>query len=323
MKKIILLFLIFIPLFLFPQEKKQSWIMIMDSQDSEPYKTVRESMLTELKKLGFYENENLLISYFNLGNYEGAGINTLKSNLPLQNYKVIFVNGTIASLSAKNYIFNDSKYNVVFANVTDPVGLGIIKSFNQKPEFNFTDIAYPVSVEERLRFLKKVFPSAKKIGLVYADMPQSISYNQWLIDALKKPEFKDIEIIFSKVDFVKSEGGYKRMVQISIPTVKELSQKVDVFLSPNDQLGSQDDYATMIFENSTKPLIGLAGEKGCTVSYGPDLEKNGKELALMVKKILEGASIKDIFPTNAKPKIYIDQEKVKKFKMAIPAEYKK
>ncbi|HOV15615.1 MAG TPA: ABC transporter substrate binding protein, partial [Spirochaetota bacterium] len=283
----------------------------------------RERMLVELKNLGYSENNNLFISYYNIGNYEGAGINTLKMYLPENDYKAVIVNGTVAASAAKNVMFNNMKYSGVFVNVTDPVGVGLIKKLNVKPDYNFTGIAYPVSVEERLTFLRKLFPKAKKIGYIYADMPQSISYNQWLADALAKPEFKDIELISRKVDFIKSEGGYKRMIQIATPFVTELDSIVDVFLSPNDQLGSQEDFAMMIYQNASKPLIGLAGEKGCTASYGPNLEENGVLLAHMVKRLIEGTLVKDIIPTNSKPKVYVDDEKMKKFGAKLPDEYKK
>ena len=58
----------------------------------------------------------------------------------------------------------------IFSCVTDPVGLGLIDSFETYPTANFTGVCYPVHVSDRLRFIKKTMPKAKKIGLVKVNL---------------------------------------------------------------------------------------------------------------------------------------------------------
>jgi len=74
----------------------------------------------------------------------------------------------------------------------------------------------------------------------------------------------------------------------------------------------------MVFQISSKPLIGLAGEKGCTLSYGPDLEKNGQKVAFMISELLKGKEIKDIIPTSSEVFIYKDESLLNKFKIKYP-----
>ncbi len=311
-KTIVFLLICFFIVFNLASQKKIYSLLILDSQSIEPYKTLREAMLSHLEKLGYMESNNILIDYDVLGNYEGRGQNILKGKLA-NNYDVIFLNGTIALKSAKDIALG-SNNKFIYANVTDPVDVGVIEKIGVTPKYNFTGISYPVKVEERFRFIKKIFPKAKKIGYIYAAMPQSFSYKKWLTDMLLKEEFKDIEIVFREVEFVKGDNGTKRMALIAKDIITELDKIVDIFVSPNDQLGSSDEFAEMIYNTATKPLVGLAGENGSVISISPDLEANGKKVAEMIKQIFDGKDIKDIIPIGAEKKIIIDKEKLKKFK---------
>lgn len=144
-------------------------------------------------------------------------------------------------------------------------------------------------------------PAAKNIGFIYADMPQSHSYIGWLQEALKLAEFKDLTFHFKPVTFVKSEMGHQRMARLAEGYIKELDSQVDLFLSPNDQMGVQEPFARAVEKNATKPLVGL-GEKdvmedwGAAMSIYSDLGKSGKLIARMIADVFGGKAIKDIMP---------------------------
>ncbi|SLM31391.1 ABC-type uncharacterized transport system periplasmic component-like protein (fragment) [Desulfamplus magnetovallimortis] len=216
--------------------QKQSTLLIIDSQESEPYSSVREAMLLELSSLGYIEGKNLKTKYYSLGNYDGRSKSIWNVLEKKNSYDVIFLNGTIAVASFKELALDDQN-KFVFASITDPVGVGVIEDFQNPPKHNFTGICYPVKVEDRLKFIQKVLPTAKTIGLIHADMPQSQSYKNWIEETLKKPEFQTLKVIFRDVEFVKSDGGHKRMTMLAKKHVEELDSQVDVFLSPNDQMG--------------------------------------------------------------------------------------
>jgi len=299
-------------------------LLIIDSLKGEPYNTVRESMIKELSRLGYSQNKNLIIQYYSLGNYVGAGINIWKHEEKSKNNDVVFLNGTIATKAFKEIALDDS-HKFVFANVTDPVGVGVIDDFVQPPKHNFTGVSYPVRIEDRLRFILKVFPKAKKIGLIYGNLPQSQSYKRWLENALLLEEFKNLEIIFRKVEFVKSESGHKRMARIAKKHVLELDKKVDLFISPNDTMGAQAPFAKMLYENSTKPLIGLGRKDvmdnwGATMSIYPSLQEAGITAAKMIDKLLRGSTVKDIIPQWPNTGVTFDLTKAKEFGIMIPKE---
>jgi len=317
------LFCIFLTSNLYAHENMKK-LLIIDSLKGEPYNTVRKSMIKELKKRGYLENKNLRIKYYSLGNFTNIAKNIWEHREKKNKYDVIFLNGTIATKAFKEIALND-KNKFVFANVTDPVGLGVIEDFVNIPKYNFTGVSYPVRIEERLRFIKKVFPRIKKIALIYGNLPQSHSYKAWVQKALFLKEFNGIEVIFREVPFVGSEGGHKRMARIAKQYVLELNKEVDLFISPNDTMGVQKPFAQMVFENSNKPLIGLGRKDvmqnwGASMSIYPSSEQAGKTAAAMIEKLFKGSSIKDIIPTWPNTGLAFDLQKTKAFGINIPKE---
>lgn len=102
---------------------------------------------------------------------------------------------------------------------------------------------------------------------------------------------------------------------------------MDVFLSPNDQMGVQEPFAKMVWQTASKPLIGLGSRDvmlgwGATASIYPSHESMGIQSANMIIKIFKGIDIKEI-PTEW-PKengFAFDLKKVKKFGLSIPVKF--
>ncbi|MGM0508232.1 MAG: ABC transporter substrate-binding protein [Fusobacteriota bacterium] len=325
MKKITILIILFcmITFKVFSNDKK---LLIIDSQSQDPYKTLRVSVLDELETLGYKKNHNLEIDYTNAGNYRGRAFNILKARLVhyQKNYDAIFLNGTIASLGSLDLIkkndLNLGNLNIIFANVTDPIGIGLIKNF--KLDNKITGVSYPIDIEKRLNFIKEIFGDNIVIGYIYSDMPQSLAYKKWLEEELKKDDFENMKIIFKKVSFVKSDAGHKRMVLLAKDIVQELDSKVDIFLSPNDQLGTSDEFGLMVFNTAKKPLVGLEEERGAALALGPNLKENGKIIASMINRVFNGESLENIKPQKSTCKIYLNEEIIKRFDIKVPKKIK-
>ncbi len=297
-------------------------LLIVDSQKGEPYESVRVAMLDELAKLGFKAGENLQIKHYSIGNKEGATISIwdAESN---NNHDVVFLNGTVVTEGFKKLAFGNMKHRFVFGAVTDPVGIGVIDQFDVPPKANFTGVCYPVKVEDRLRFIKQTLPNARKLALIDAGMPQSQSYRKWVQDVLKLPEFREFQVIFRSVEFVKSEEGHRRMAELAKLHVLELDPLVDVFLTPNDQMGVQQSFPEMVVKTATKPLIAIGKKEvtegwGGTMSLYPDQEGAGRTIAGMIKQLFEGQPIQSIPPRWPLGGYAFDLEKTKKFGITIP-----
>ncbi len=299
-------------------------LLIINSQNGEPYTTVYNSMLETLSNDGYKVGENLHISSWSIANSDGLARRVWLTEKEIP-YDVIFLNGTLAATNFKEFAYGDDRYKFVFGAVTDPVGIGLIDNFVDSPKANFTGICYPVSVENRLSFIKKLMPEAKTIGLIYADMPQSISYRDWIEEELKKEEFADLKFIFRSVEFIQSEAGHKRMSMLAEKYIHELDPLVDVFLSPNDQMGTQSPFARAVYSIATKPLIGVGRKDvidhwGATMSIFPSLDNIGEVSAQMIIKIFEGQEIGNIKPRWPEEGIAFDLEKMEQFHITISDE---
>jgi putative ABC transport system substrate-binding protein len=298
-------------------------LFILDSQIGNPYDEVRSALLDQLAVYGYIQGKNLRVEVKAAGNDISKGEAILK-NLEDNHYDVVLTGGTAATISGKNVFFGGTQ-PVVFASPTDPVGIGVINNFHDNPKANFTGVCYPVPVEARMRFTRQLMPQAKTFGLIYADMPQSHSYNSWLKDLLaNNRDFSDINIIFKAVPLVTGEDGDKKMAQMAIPIIKDLDAQVDVYLKPNDQMGTRRNMSEVVYAHANKPLIGLVKndvvEKwGATAVVFPSHDSIGRQAAAMIKALFEGKKIADIKPQW--PRLYgygVDLSKTDKFGIKVP-----
>lgn len=191
-------------------------LAIIDAQEGEPYKSARENMLITLKSNGYEEGKNLQVFYESIGNDVNKGKKILKEMIGKEP-DIIFANGTVITKAVKeSEYFNNPKYKFVYACVTDPVGLGVIENIGTTPIYNLTGVSYPVPIDSRLKFVKDLIPTVKRIALIHSDMPQSISYKKWVEEALKTvPELKGVEVIFKSVHLISGEDGSKKMAVIA------------------------------------------------------------------------------------------------------------
>jgi len=298
-------------------------LLILDSQLGHPYDEVRAAMLKRLDAFGYHAEQNLQIKIFSADNDIAKGVHILKRESK-HGYDVIFVGGTVATIAAKRAL-DDANMPVVFGSPTDPVGIGVIKDFITPPKGHFTGVCYPVPVKARMRFIRKLLPQAHTLGLIYADMPQSHSYNRWIKDLMDNdPEFKDMTVIFRSVALVTGEHGDDAMAKQTIPIIHQLNHQVDAFIKPNDQLGTREALARVMWHEAKKPLIGIVKSDvmahwGATAVVYPSHESIGRQSAAMIKRLFEGESVHTIIPQwPARYGYAVDLPKAHRFGITVP-----
>ena len=302
-------------------------LLILDSQQGNPYDEVRSALAKTLAMHGYVEGKNLRSTLTVAGNDARAGERILRDELKKDRYDVIFVGGTVATISAKNVLLGNMDQRVVFAAPTDPVGIGVIKDFASPPFANFTGVCYPVPPRARFKFIRRLLPSARTLGLIYADMPQSKSYNKWVQDLIASdPEFKQLKILFRAVPLITGENGDKRMAESAVAHISELDSQVDAFIKPNDQMGTRRQFAEVVYKTATKPLIGITKNDvmdgwGSTAVIYPSHASIGEQAAQMIQALFEGKNIAEIPPEW--PRKYgfaLDLPKTRQFKISVPVE---
>jgi putative ABC transport system substrate-binding protein len=122
------------------------------------------SLFTQLRKLGYTEGGNLLVERrFAEGRLER--LPALAAELVALKPDVIFAGASQAALAAARAT---STIPIVFVAVSDPVGLGLVKSL-ARPGTNATGLsAQNIEVHsKRLQLLKEVFPSASRVTVLH------------------------------------------------------------------------------------------------------------------------------------------------------------
>ncbi len=303
-------------------------LLIIDSQSGEPYESARNSMLSRLAELGYEQASGTLeVGLYSMSNnpdffrrivrQEGSGI---------YGWDLVVVNGTTAAIGALSQWGGDPKLSFYFINVTDPVGVGLLSSLNAPPDRNFTGVAYPVPVRDRLRFLQRVFPSARRIGYVRGEMPQSESYLGWLEKALTMPEFSSLELVSRTIPFVSGENGTRRMAHDAAAAAMEIDGEVDLFLVPNDQMGIDPEYARLLYQCVTKPILGLSEAQaapghGAAAAIFSSHRLIGNRAAEDIASLFSGTPFADILPSRSRWDVVFNGKLCESFGIGVPEEY--
>ena len=324
---IVLAVIFYTPLCAAEEPGKIFKLLILDSQKGNPYDEVRAALFKSLNGHGYVLGKNLRSTLLVTGNDVKVGELILREEINKDHYDVIFVGGTVATIAAKHVLLGLAKQRVIFGSPTDPVGIGVIKDFSSKPFSNFSGICYPVPPKARFKFIRQFLPKARTLGLIYADMPQSHSYNKWVQDLIAHdPEFKGIKILFRQVPLITGENGDRLMAEAAIPHIKELNAQVDAFIKPNDQLGTRRPFAEMVYQLASKPLIGITRDDvmehwGSTAVIYPSHASIGEQAARMIKELFEGKQIADLAPEwPLKYGLAVDLSKAKRFGISVPVE---
>ncbi|RFP19558.1 MULTISPECIES: ABC transporter substrate-binding protein [unclassified Duganella] len=301
-------------------------LLVVDTQRTEPYITITGAMLDSLAGYGFVVGRNLEVERYSLSQFEGAATHIweLKHGA---SFDVVYIAGTIAAQAFVKIAAEHPNSRFVFASVTDPVGLGLVDGFGMAPTRNITGVSFPVPVKDRLRFVRRLMPRARTIGLIHGDMPQSVSYRAWLEKLLaSEPEFKDLKIIYRSVKFVRGDNGTQRMAMQSVPLIEELNSQVDLFLAPNDQMGINPEFARTMAKHANKPLVGIiepdAGAGwGATMCIYPSLPGMGQQAGKMIARLLAGEPIAAIpAETPARIGVAFDFKLIKHFGITVPSD---
>lgn len=308
------------------KKAKVKKILVINSDDSEHYIVIDKARTRCLSERGFVEGKNLRIDRRALGNSVTKGELLLKELDP-DDYDVVCLNGSVPTLAAKQTLFCHPGFKFVFTHVDDPVTLGVVSAMDCHPIANFTGVISRVPVKVRMEFLRKIMPKATRIGVIHVNLSQSKDFLNSLEElTVTNSQFRGMEIIERQVPLISGPGGNQLMAAFVRKNVMEISDVVDVFLSPDDMLGAQSFYAKAIYGNGDKPLIGIGKNDvlagwGATASICPSLEAVGEQSGQMAAEILNGVPVKNIQPEIPKEyEIAIDIDKAIKLGVPIPIE---
>jgi putative ABC transport system substrate-binding protein len=123
---------------------------------------VRSGIVEGLAQRGFVEGENIRILYRN-ANGDGSLTLPIAQSFVQQGASVLIPISTPSALSAAR---STTTIPVVFGGVTDPLGVGLVKSM-ERPGANVTGTSDRWPFEEQIRLIRELMPSMRRLGMLY------------------------------------------------------------------------------------------------------------------------------------------------------------
>lgn len=209
---------------------------------------------------------------------ETSTCQTIAETLVNSNNDLIF---TIATPAAQAAASATSEIPIVLTAVTDPEDAGLAAS-NEAPGGNVTGSSDLTPVKEQIAMIKKLFPEAKKVGLLYCSSEANSVFQIHMAKEACEAEgleYKDLT--------VSSSNEIQTVVESAVGNV-------DVLYSPTDNVVANNIATiTMIANENNLPMV--CGEEGMVdngglVTYGIDYYEVGYLAGQMAAKILTGES---------------------------------
>ena len=238
-----------------------------------------------MKARGYEEGKTIIYLVTPAGNNFPDAKKVLE-NMVEKDIDALYVMGSLAGRAAREVTAaRKPTLPVVFGVISDPVGVGLVKSF-QSSGTNFTGIT-PVNetiVSKRLEALLELVPNTKRIIFVWFD-PQTSG-----IENLRKvAKTLEVELVEKQVQDVSDAKAFFNSYSFK----------------PGDAILRASDSATGsiikdIVAFALEEKVPLAGnnihdvELGALMSYGANHVKIGEQAARLMDSVLKGAKPSDL-----------------------------
>jgi putative ABC transport system substrate-binding protein len=202
---------------------------------------------------------------------------TIASNFVGDDVDLIFANSTPSALSALNAT---KDIPIVFTSVTDPIGAGLVKSF-EEPGANITGTTdtHPDAVPSTVKFIDENV-EGNKIGMIYNSGEQNSAAQIDLVE--KAIKGTDLEIVESSVS---TSAEVKQAAEA-------LVGKVDAFyiITDNTVVSALESVISVAGDEDIPLFVGELDSvaRGGFAAYGFDYNDIGYEAGLKAAEILTG-----------------------------------
>lgn len=239
--------------------------------------SVRQGIKDSLKEQGFDVTYNDHIAQGNI-----STANLIARQILGENPDVIV---PIATPTAQACAQVTKKKPVVFAVVSDPVGAGLVQSF-EKPGGNVTGTSDMSPVDKQIELAQKFLPNLKTLGVIY----NSGEANSVAIVKFLKKEAAARGLAVEEATVSNSAGVYQ--------AAKSLVGKVDAVYIPTDNtVVSAFEAVTKVAVENKLPLFAAdtdSVKRGAIAALAVDYYLIGKQTGRMVGKVFKGAKPADM-----------------------------
>ena len=238
----------------------------------------------ELRALGYVEDKNIAIEY----RYAESKLDRLPAlaeELAGLKVDLLVANSTPAVLALKNAT---RTIPIVFVNVTDPVGMGVIDSL-ARPGGNITGVTNISAglVGKRLELLKETIPKLSRVALLW-NPSDPASAQEWQ-DSQQPARALGLQLHSMEVSSADNyEKAFKEAIKARSAAVAVTHHQFAVT--------NRKQIAELAAKNRLPAIYAREDyvDGGGLMSYGADQIEPYKRLAVFIDKILKGTKPADI-----------------------------
>jgi ABC-type uncharacterized transport system substrate-binding protein len=244
-----------------------------------PNRTPIQYLFSELRALGYEDGRTAKIELLGAEGNEGR-LKEFVERLEAEKPSVIIAMTSPAALAVKRAGLTTP---VVFVFVSDPVGLGIVKSLSH-PGGNFTGVTYSDAQlgGKRLELLVDAIPSAKRVAVIWS---ASFRENAAMLDNIRRSASPlGVEV------YPRELAGADDLAQAFDDAAKAGAQAV-IFMTDNALFGRRKEIADLALAHHLPSIHSYPPEvqDGGLMAFGPLLEESYRRVAALADKVLKGA----------------------------------
>lgn len=254
------------------QEKSAKVVVIVDHPALD---AVRDGMLEELKRQDFEAGKKLRWEYQSAqGNVATAA--QIARKFVGDNPDVII---SIATPTSQALVAATKTVPIVYSAVTDPVLARLVPSLAPSGT-NVTGVADPLPLDQQIALIKRVAPTAKRIGIVY---------NPGEVNSVSAVE--ELRKLLPAAGMTLVEAPAQRSADVST-AVRSLIGKIDLLYTNTDnQIVSAYDVVVKISQEAKFPIVSGSTDgvkRGAVAAVGINFHSVGVQTGKMVARILRG-----------------------------------
>lgn len=287
-----------------PRPKRLALFLFSDSQ---VLRLTSDGIMDGLRKSGTLKRFNVSVDLKNAQN-DYATAQAIVQDIVRQKYDYLVTASTLALQVAAN---GNKIIPHVFGAVTDPYRMGVAKTASVHVP-NITGVATFQPVQSTIRAMRAIFPTAKRIGMVWNPAEaNSEACTQKARVAAKENGFELLERTVSTTDEVKDA------------VTALLTKDIDVFFTSGDNtvILAVTTVASVLKNRKVPYFTNDPSDvnRGAFFSIGADYFQVGVETARMAEKVIagkapEGLPIKEYVPE----KVAVNEELARLYGVKIP-----
>lgn len=248
----------------------------------------------QLKEMGYEKGKNLSLIILKANGDRALAEKLLSAELNKGDPNLVVTIATLASQTAVK-LLRGKNVPILFFQVSDPVGGGLIKQINVSTGTNITGKVYTVSREAKIEMILRLIGQISghkpiRFGFIHSTYPSSHGDLRELkkIDNLRE----DFVLVPYEIPYRKVPEGLPNMIEETKKAILTLKNKVDFWIEPLGPLGETQQYTQTLIEHSNAPIVfGTkldSVKKGALMHITPNLKASARESALIADRILKG-----------------------------------